>query len=272
MTATAVDRNTPVLYPQRQTSVPIATSAVIPAGVLVAEQASDGKAVNAADTAGHRVVGRSEHAASQTAGDTHMVCGQGVYGFGATAALISAGQAHCGKTVYVKDNQTVGLDTDTTNAIPVGTLVQIEGAVFFVSVGLGRLGLQSDSGFAVSPVDDAAVDPAVADLGTMTVIPILIPDAVGADYDYIVPEKIEIIDIVCIKDGAGAANTYTAKNGAGAAISNAIVAAVDKTVSRAGTLDKATRVLAALATLRFTVVRNAGSSACAIFVYGILRP
>lgn len=99
----------------------------------------------------------------------------------------------------------------------------------------------------------------------------LLPDAATADYDFVVPEKMEIVDVLCIKDAAGAANTVQIKNGAGTAISDAIATAVDKTVTRAGTLDKATRVLASGATLRITNTRAAGSSACYVFVRYIPR-
>ncbi len=99
----------------------------------------------------------------------------------------------------------------------------------------------------------------------------LLPDAATTTYKYTVPDKIEIIDVVCIKDGAGAANTITLKNSAGTAISDAIAAAVDKTVTRAGTLDKTTRVLAAAAELQITNTRAAGTSACAVFIRAIRR-
>jgi hypothetical protein len=99
----------------------------------------------------------------------------------------------------------------------------------------------------------------------------LLPDAATATYLYTVPDALEIVDVICIKDGAGAGNTITLKNGAGTAISDAIATAVDKTVTRAGTLDKTTRSLAAAATLQITNTRAAGSSACAVFVKAIRR-
>lgn len=99
----------------------------------------------------------------------------------------------------------------------------------------------------------------------------LLPDAATATYLYTVPEKMEIVDVVCIKDAAGAGNTVQLKNGSGTAISDAIATAVDKTVTRAGTLDKATRVLAAGATLQITATRAAGSMACAVIVTWLPR-
>jgi len=103
------------------------------------------------------------------------------------------------------------------------------------------------------------------------VMPFLLPDVATVDYDFTVAEKVEIIEAVVIKDGAGAGNTVQLKNGAGTAISDAMAAAVDKTITRSGTLDKATRVLAAGAVLRITNTRAAGSSAAAVFVRAIRR-
>lgn len=127
---------------------------------------------------------------------------------------------------------------------------------------------------AMSAVADAANSAAVAQeafAGSLQTMTFLLPDAATATYLYTVPEKMEIIDVVCIKDAAGAGDTVQLKNGSGTAISDAIATAVDKTVTRAGTLDKATRVLAAGATLQITATRAAGSMACAVFVHYIRR-
>lgn len=99
----------------------------------------------------------------------------------------------------------------------------------------------------------------------------LLPDAATADYDFVLPEKLEVVDVTVIKDAAGAGNSITLKTGAGTAISDAIAAAVDKTVTRAGTLDKATRVIASGGTLRITNTRAAGSSACYVLVKFLRR-
>ncbi len=127
---------------------------------------------------------------------------------------------------------------------------------------------------AMAAVADASNSASVAQAafaGSLQTMAFLLPDAATATYLYTVPEKIEIVDVVCIKDAAGAANTVQLKNGSGTAISDAIATAVDKTVTRAGTLDKATRVLAAAAQLQITNTRAAGSSACAVFVHYIRR-
>ncbi len=127
---------------------------------------------------------------------------------------------------------------------------------------------------AMAAVADAANSASVAAdafAASIQTMPFLLPDAATATYLYTVPEKMEIIDVVCIKDAAGAANTVQLKNGSATAISDAIATAVDKTVTRAGTLDKATRVLAAGAQLQITATRAAGSMACAVFVHYIRR-
>jgi hypothetical protein len=124
---------------------------------------------------------------------------------------------------------------------------------------------------AMGTVADASTSGQPALLSTEVTLPFLLPDAATADYDYTVPEKLEIIEVIIIKDGAGAANTIQVKNGAGTAISDAVAAAVDKTVTRAATLDKATRVLAAGAVLRITNTRAAGTSAAAVFIRALRR-
>lgn len=127
---------------------------------------------------------------------------------------------------------------------------------------------------AMAAVADAGNSASVAqeaNAGSLQTMAFLLPDVATATYLYTVPEKMEIVDVVCIKDAAGAANTVQLKNGSGTAISDAIATAVDKTVTRAGTLDKATRVLAAAATLQITATRAAGSMACAVFVHYIRR-
>lgn len=127
---------------------------------------------------------------------------------------------------------------------------------------------------AMGTVADAGNSAATAQeayAGSLQTMAFLLPDAATTTYLYTVPEKMEIIDVVCIKDAAGAANTVQIKNGSATAISDAIATAVDKTVTRAGTLDKATRVLAAAAQLQITNTRAAGSSACAVFVHYVRR-
>lgn len=99
----------------------------------------------------------------------------------------------------------------------------------------------------------------------------LIPNAATADYDIVVDGKFEVVDVIVRKDGAGAGNTVQIKNGA-TAITDAIAAAVDKAVTRAGTIDTASNVVAAGGTLRCTFTRPAGTSNALVTVLGFPRP
>lgn len=266
MTATTVDRNTPCLFPERQTRVPLAATTKIPAGAIVARNAS-GLAVNAANTVGLITVGRAEHTADSNApiSDTDVVTGRGIYAFAPTAALIALGQAACGKRVYIADNQTVGLRNEAlcSAGISAGWLEEISDGLYFVNM---------TEHLEDATAADSAVSPAYATMATTFKIPVLLPNAATTDYDYVMPDKVEIIDATVIKDVAGAGNSLTIKTGAGVAISDAIAAAVDKAVTRAGTLDKATRVIAAGAVMRLTNTLAAGSTALAAFIEVIKRP
>jgi len=103
-------------------------------------------------------------------------------------------------------------------------------------------------------------------------IPFLIPDAADADYDVVLDVKFEVIDVIVRKDGAGAGNTITVKNGA-TAISDVMVAAVDKAVTRAGTISSVAAVNVVLAggTLRVSAHKAAGSMAALVTVVGFPR-
>jgi len=104
-------------------------------------------------------------------------------------------------------------------------------------------------------------------------IPIAIPDAVTGDIDTVLPDKFEVVDVTCIKQGgAGAGNTMQVQTGAGVVISDAIACAVDKTVTRAGTIDPASSTIAAGGTLRIHAVKAAGTRTALVLVYGFIRP
>lgn len=105
-------------------------------------------------------------------------------------------------------------------------------------------------------------------------VPVTVPDAATGDVDVIMNEKFEVTDIECVKrNGAGAGNTVTVKNGA-TAISNAIACDTDDAVTRAGSIidGAGTNVIAAGGTLRLTCTRAAGTRNSQIFVYGFIRP
>lgn len=107
--------------------------------------------------------------------------------------------------------------------------------------------------------------------GVLTCIPVVTSGSVTADFTVTLAEKFEVLDVICRKDVAGAANTITVKNGS-TAITDAIVFAVDKVVTRAGTIDTAQNVIAANGTLTVTATRAAGTVAGLVTVVGIIRP
>lgn len=120
-------------------------------------------------------------------------------------------------------------------------------------------------------VTDGAVSPAVLRLAGSGLYVLDFPDVATATYEFVNAEKIEIIDAWAIKDGAGAANTIQITDSADAAITNAMAFAVDKTVTRAGTIDIAKRTLAALAGFKVVNTRAAGSAAGQLFIKAIKR-
>src|ERR1043166_3323139 len=85
--------------------------------------------------------------------------------------------------------------------------------------------------------------------GLVVAIPVATSGSVTADFDTVVNDKFEVLFVICRKDGAGAANTITIKNGS-TAISDAIAFATDKAVTLSGTIDTASNVIAAGGTLR----------------------
>lgn len=107
--------------------------------------------------------------------------------------------------------------------------------------------------------------------GMVLTIPVVTSGSITADFDTVLLEKFEVLDVICRKDGAGAGNTITIKNSA-TAISDAIVFATDKAVTRAGTIDTASNVIAAGGTLRVTATRAAGTAVGLVNVIGVIRP
>ena len=106
--------------------------------------------------------------------------------------------------------------------------------------------------------------------GLMVVHHVLADQAGGADKDVIVTHKIRVIDVVVQNKAAGgAADTITVKNGA-TAITDAIdTNKVDKTVTRAGTIDDAQSSIAAGGTLRVTKADGATDPNCDVFVIAV---
>lgn len=126
----------------------------------------------------------------------------------------------------------------------------------FISQVISVLGAQTD----------LAISPATLLPCALHQISIAIPDAATTTYTYLVSDKIEIVDVICLKKVAGAANTVQVKDGAGNAISDAMATAVDKTITRAGTLDVAFNPVTGISTFQITATRAAGSMLCAVTI------
>lgn len=105
----------------------------------------------------------------------------------------------------------------------------------------------------------AGASPLVTTASALLHLDLEVPDAATQTLSYVTTNKIEIVDVIVRKSGAGAANTIQIKDGAANAISDAIAAAVDKTVTRAGTIDPAFATIAAGGTIEVTATRAAGS-------------
>lgn len=131
----------------------------------------------------------------------------------------------------------------------------------------GRAQLVSDPGntfitqtiSALGAAADATVSPASSAAAGLAHFSIAVPDAATTTYTFVTTDKVEFVDVIVRKSGAGASNTIQLKDGTGTAISDAIAAAVDKTVTRAGTMDPATATIAAGGTFQITATRAAGT-------------
>lgn len=121
MAATSTDRNTKTRYIERQIRLLLKAATTIPAGAIVATDAT-GYAVNAADTAGLIVQGRAEHAADYAAGDREIIVSRGVFCYENNAGAVL--QADVGKLANVVDNQTV-TDAATVNSIGAGYIEEV---------------------------------------------------------------------------------------------------------------------------------------------------
>ena len=275
MTALSQDTDTPKKYGERFVRVPAEEDAVCYVGGLLAINAA-GYGVPAADTAELLVIGRCTTGGDNTDGDDgdlDFVAERGVFAYTPTAALLALGQAAVGTKVYVEDDATVGIASDSTNKVVAGFVEEYDAdaGLFYVAVGLGEEYSGSIDGSDLGTVANAAVAPTNAAEGVPFVICHTFADAATTTYDFENVAKMEIIDAWVIKDAAGAGNTLQVLDAAAAAISNAMVFAVDKTVVHAGTLDLAKRVITAGAGYKVTNTRAAGSSAGQLFLLCVKR-
>lgn len=99
-----------------------------------------------------------------------------------------------------------------------------------------------------------------------------IADAANADYDIVVADKVEVIDVTVQKRGGagGAGGTVTVKNAADAITDAIDINDADKTLSRPTTIDDAFSTINAGGTLRVSV-NDAANSAVMVTVLCLLR-
>lgn len=165
--ALTTDRDTPPFYAPRVIHGALAAGARTRGGALAMYNGA-GYIVQASDsaTAGVKVVGVSKRDFDNTSGDAGDVEGdyeEGVFGLDASAALAAAGRANVGHVVYVVDDHTVGLVTDTVHAVVAGILEELTNGVYRVRVG-DRYGAPADGDLAaLDTVGTAQLADAVAD-------------------------------------------------------------------------------------------------------------
>lgn len=121
-------------------------------------------------------------------------------------------------------------------------------------------------------VDRLAVSNTQVKAGFVMAYTFDIADAASADYDRVVADQFEVIDVLVQKRGGagGAAGTVTVKNGANA-ISDAIdINDADVLLSRAASINDANSTIAAGGTLRVSIV-DSSNSAVLVTVLGVVR-
>lgn len=265
MAALTQDRKSLTRWIGRSLSLPVAANAIPFQMGLVSESAT-GFAKPSSMTANERVMGWSDAKVDNTGGADGAVrvpVRTGVILLD-NDAVNPVVQADVGRFCFVKDDHTVqaAIGVGAGVAVIAGKVEDLDarGVWVFVEPDVGLVG-----GLDAAPIVDNQTTP-----GLPVVFEFAIPDAATADYDIIVKRKIEVIDVIVRKSGAGAANTITVKKAA-AAISNAIAADTDKAVTRAGTLDPANFTLNAGDTLRVTATKAAGSMLASVTVIAIPR-
>ena len=100
------------------------------AGALVAIN-SAGKVINAADTAGLKVIGVAQET---VAPGSKVNVKTGIWGFAVSGITI----ANVTETATVVDNNTLGLAAGTTNDIIVGQIVDVRDGLAFVKIAFGN--------------------------------------------------------------------------------------------------------------------------------------
>lgn len=131
MSATTADRNTLSQYIQRQLSGPLTVATKIPSGVMVMVIIGTGTLLNAADTAGGKVVGLSTQPVDTLLGDTVCVYEKGAFWMANDGTIT---QADVGGNCTVLDNQTVSKAATTANDIVAGEIEMVDARGVLVAI------------------------------------------------------------------------------------------------------------------------------------------
>ncbi|HTJ78533.1 MAG TPA: hypothetical protein VL357_06015 [Rariglobus sp.] len=151
----------PIDTPERQgqsRNYPVAAGVILYAGALLALSAT-GFAVPAANTAGLKVIGRSEQTIDNSAGadgDLDVVVKAGVFGYN-NSATNPVGVADVGKTAYVEDDNTVA--TTATNKVKAGRIIALDDV--YVWVDTDKAGLVPAADTITGAADLAALKAAL---------------------------------------------------------------------------------------------------------------
>lgn len=127
MAALNKNRNTAERIPEMRE---FEAGATIYAGAMVALNA-DGKAVPAADTAGLKVIGRSE---SMVESGEKVMVKNGCFRYANSASTAKITRAEIGSVCYVANDQTVSKSAGT-NSIAAGAVYDVDGRGVWVLVG-----------------------------------------------------------------------------------------------------------------------------------------
>lgn len=163
------------------------------------------------------------------------------------------------------------LATDANGKATVATASQYVNAVAIDAATAAGQYIRCRPPFSKAPTA-GNVSNAQTGVGALVCYTFDIADAANADYDRVLAEKFEVLDVVVQKRGGagGASATVTVKNGANAITDAIDINDADKTLSRPATIDDAYSTVAAAGTLRCSVV-DGGDSSILVTVIGVKR-
>lgn len=245
----------------------VAAAAVIYFGATIAKNAA-GYIVPASDTAGLKVIGIAQQFVDNTAGADGAATV--LYTTGVVAELVNNAGAivQAGKHTrcYAADDNSVTSKAASLEKIVVGEVMKFTATTVFVFIDEA---INPEQNVAVN----GAVSPAVVSSAPVEIIPLDLGADLGAGHTfaYLNADKIEIVDVHVIKDGNGAGNTVKLTDSTAADITNAMAFAVDKTITRATTIDKTKRVINAGAGFNVVLAYAAGVTTGQVFVHVIKR-